>query len=191
MTKALIIVDIQNDFLPGGALAVAEGDRVIPIINNLMESPFDLLIATKDWHPPGHISFASTHPEGIWPDHCIQNSFGSEFATSLHAEKFDHIVYKGIDPLIDSYSAFYDNQHRRATGLTKYLRDHHVDVVYIAGLATDYCVKYSALDALHDGFKTYVITDACRGVNLHPDDSLRAFKEMRAAGAIVITSDQV
>ena len=196
--KALLIIDIQNDFLPGGALAVSGGDKVIPVINKLMEEPFDLIIASKDWHPHGHMSFADSHnkkPRDIislkgneqilWPQHCIQNTYGAEFPKELHADRIEKVIYKGVDHNIDSYSAFYDNRHERSTGLAEFLREKKVDEVVIVGLATDYCVKFSALDALHEGFKTTVIEEACRGVNLHPDDSRRAIDEMRSAGAII------
>lgn len=201
MAKALLVVDIQNDFLPGGALPVDEGNRVIPIINELMEKQFDLIVASKDWHPACHVSFASTHhrrpaetimvggeEQTLWPDHCVQDTVGSEFAPELQKERIHDIVYKGTDPLIDSYSAFYDNKHRRSTGLAEFLRQKKIDTIYIAGLATDYCVKFSVLDALREGFKIFVVKDACRGVNINPHDSQSALDEMVKAGAVIINS---
>lgn len=197
--KALILVDLQNDFLPGGALPVAEGDRVIPVANALMEQPFDLILATKDWHPQDHGSFAANHGKEpgevidlhgleqiLWPVHCVQGSEGAEFAPVLQTGKIDKIIYKGTDKEIDSYSTFFDNGHRKGTGLVDYLKEKNVTEVYIAGLATDYCVKYSVLDALGLGFKTYIILEGCRAVNLNEGDEEKAIEEMRRAGAEII-----
>jgi nicotinamidase/pyrazinamidase len=202
--KALIIVDIQNDFLPGGALAVKEGEKVIPVINQLMRAPFDLIVATQDWHPADHGSFAKTHGKAIgehvlldgidqilWPVHCVQESKGAELSNSLHTKLIQKTIRKGTDKNIDSYSTFFDNEHRKSTGLSQFLKDQGVDEVYLAGLATDYCVKYSALDALKLGFKTHVIADACRAVNLRPDDGEKALQEIREAGGEVIHSKDV
>ena len=191
---ALILVDLQRDFLPGGALAVPEGDAVLPIVNRL-QSYFELVVATQDWHPANHVSFASNHPgkkvgdvivvagqkQVLWPVHCVENTSGAAFAADLETSRIAKIVKKGTDPLIDSYSGFFDNDHLRSTGLAEYLQDRHVQVVYLAGLATDYCVKYTALDAVQLGFKVVVINDACRGVNMVPGDADRAIAEMRAA----------
>lgn len=201
---ALIIVDVQNDFIPGGSLAVKEGDQIIPFINKLLQSSFDLKIATKDWHPHNHGSFAVNHKkqpgeivqlEGLeqilWPVHCVQETYGSEFAPGWDTSKLDKTIYKGSDKNIDSYSTFFDNGHRKSTGLEQFLRQHKVTDIYIAGLATDYCVKYSVLDAIKLGFNTYVIVDACRGVNLHPTDSTEALNEMRTHGAHLITSKEI
>jgi nicotinamidase/pyrazinamidase len=198
--SALIVVDLQNDFLPGGPLAVKEGDTIIPMINDLVHHQFDVKVATKDWHPKDHGSFASSHNkkpgeiillEGIeqilWPEHCIQGTKGSEFATGWDTNQIERIFYKGIDKTSDSYSTFFDNGHRRTTGLADYLKSKKISDIYIAGLATDYCVKYSVLDARRLGFNTYVITDACRGVNLKSDDSKQAFEEMHQAGAHLIS----
>lgn len=193
---AFLVIDVQNDFLPGGALAVPHGDEVIPLINRLQER-FDLVIASKDWHPAGHKSFASSHPghrvgdvidldgleQVLWPDHCIQGSFGAEFPASLRTEKFAHVVYKGTHASIDSYSCFYDNGWRQSTDCESFLKDHAVKELYFAGIATDYCVKFSVLDALKLGFKVHLIQDACRAVNLNPDDADRAINEMTRAGA--------
>lgn len=202
--KALILVDLQNDFLPGGALAVAEGDQVIAVANRLQRE-FDLVVATKDWHPPDHGSFAANHPgrkpgevieldgleQILWPVHCVQGSPGSELAADLDTAWITDIFFKGVDPKVDSYSTFFDNAARRSTGLADYLRSADVDEVFILGLATDYCVKFSALDAVELGFRTWVVEDGCRGVDLEPGDSRRAFDEMRAAGVGVIHSREV
>lgn len=201
--RALIIVDLQNDFMPGGSLEVPKGDEVVPIANAVQKN-FPIIVATKDWHPEEHGSFAKNHParkEGevvdlaglpqiLWPRHCVQNAHGSEFVKELDISRVTKIIHKGTDAQIDSYSTFYDNAHRRSTGLDEYLQEHNVEEVYILGVATDYCVKYSVLDALHLGYKTYVIEDACRGVNLKPNDSQKAIAEMQAAGAEIIQSHQ-
>jgi len=200
LLKALIIVDVQNDFCTGGALAVKEGEQVISVINALQRG-FDLVVATQDWHPPDHQSFASQHPgksvgdfatvsgieQILWPDHCVQGKSGAEFVKSLNMRGVREIFRKGTERELDSYSGFFDNQKRRATGLGAYLKEHAVKGVYIVGLATDYCVKFTALDATDLGFKTHVIKDACRGVDLNPGDSEKALGEMRAHG-IEITS---
>ncbi|MCE9553575.1 MAG: bifunctional nicotinamidase/pyrazinamidase [Planctomycetes bacterium] len=199
--NALMLVDLQNDFMPGGALAVAEGDRVVPIANRLMPR-FDVVVATQDWHPAGHCSFASQHPgkspgdvvnlggvqQVLWPDHCVQGSTGAELHRELNQAEIDHVVHKGTDAGIDSYSDFYDNQRIRATGLTDYLRKRGVTDVYVMGLATDYCVKYTALDAVEDGFHTLLIKDGCRGVNLKPGDVEAAVSAMAAAGVQLVES---
>lgn len=202
--KGLLIVDIQDDFLPGGALGVKDGDLVIPVINQLVKMPFDYIVASMDWHPKGHGSFASTHAkkpgeiislEGLkqilWPDHCIQGTKGAEISSLLDVSKVDSYVPKGTEANIDSYSAFFDNGHKKATGLDALLKQHGVKEVYIAGLATDYCVKYSTLDALSLGYKVFVVSDACRAVNLSPFDEKEALQEMRNAGAVVLTSHEV
>lgn len=198
--KALILVDLQNDFCEGGRLEVPSGSMVIPIANQL-QSFFDLIIATKDWHPADHTSFASNHighkvgdiiningqSQILWPDHCVQHSEGAALHPDLDTHKISQIFYKGIDKTIDSYSAFFDNAHLRDTGLADYLHEHQVEVVYIMGLATDYCVKFSAIDAVKVLFETYVIEEGCRGVELKAGDSARAFDEMRAAGVKVVS----
>jgi len=202
--NALLVVDIQNDFLPGGALAVPDGDQVIPIINRLMDH-FDLVLATQDWHPADHGSFASNHPghkpgdvielngipQILWPIHCVQHSSGAEFSSQLRRDRFAKIFQKGTDPKIDSYSTFFDNAKLRSTGLGDYLREHEVKDVSICGLATDYCVKFSVLDSATLGLRSHVIEDACRGVNLRPDDSQKAIEEMRAVGALIIDSREI
>ena len=201
--KALILVDLQYDFMPGGALAVAEGNRVVEIANRLMPH-FDLVVATQDWHPAGHVSFASRHgkqpgdivdlggiSQVLWPDHCVQGTHGVELHHALNQTEIDHVVHKGTDPQIDSYSGFYDNQHRRATGLADYLRERNVSDVYVMGLATDYCVKYTALDARQLGFGTYLLEDGCRGVNLKSGDVDAAIEEMAAAGVKVVKGGSI
>jgi nicotinamidase/pyrazinamidase len=182
---ALVLVDIQNDFCPGGSLAVAEGDKVVPIANELQKR-FDLVVATKDWHPPGHSSFAT-----LWPPHCVQGTVGAEFHPALDTTRVAHVFLKGTDPAVDSYSGFFDNEHKLSTGLGEYLRAQGVTDVFICGLATDYCVKFTALDALRLGFRTSVVADACRGVEVNAGDTARAVEEMRAAGAAVVQSRDV
>lgn len=202
--RALICVDIQNDFCPGGSLEVKEGDQVIPVANKLM-AHFDLVVATQDWHPANHKSFAAMHPwrypgdvidlnglqQILWPIHCVQGSFGAEFAPGLNTDAFEAVFVKGTDTEIDSYSGFFDNGHRKATGLGDYLKEKGVDEVYILGLALDVCVKFTVLDALGLGFKTYLVEDGCRGVNLKEGDSDKALSEMREKGAIIAQSDQI
>lgn len=175
---ALIIVDIQNDFVPGGALPVNGGDEIIPLVNDLQDS-FDLIVATQDWHPPGHKSFASNHDhkkpfekiqlngldQVLWPDHCVQGSRGAEFHPELKMNKVAAVFRKGMDTGIDSYSGFYDNGHRKTTGLAGYLREHKVHQVFVCGLAADYCVYYTAKDALKEDFKTFFIEDATRAID--------------------------
>jgi nicotinamidase/pyrazinamidase len=194
--KALILVDIQNDFLPGGALAVSGGDEVVPVANRLMPQ-YELVVATQDWHPSDHLSFASQHldksigdvatvdglDQMLWPDHCVQGTSGAEFAADLNASAIDHVVRKGADRRIDSYSGFFDNDRRQATGLGDYLKERGVTEVDIIGLATDYCVKFTALDAVALGFKTKVIAEGCRGVELAPGECEKALAELRRRGA--------
>jgi len=204
--RALILVDIQNDFLPGGALSVSDGDVVIPVANRLIDSDaFDLIVATQDWHPADHLSFAANHPgkkvydqidllglpQVLWPLHCVQGTRGAELSLALSRERIDQVIQKGTDRSIDSYSGFFDNGHRKATGLADYLRTRNVNDVFICGLATDYCVKFTALDAVQLGFRTSLIEDACRGVNLKPSDSRKAIDEMRCAGVNVVHSKDV
>jgi nicotinamidase/pyrazinamidase len=201
MTRALVLVDLQNDFMPGGSLAVPDGDEVIPVANALMER-FDLVVATQDWHPAGHESFASSHPgrapgetidlhglaQVLWPDHCVQQSAGARFVAALRTDRISHVVRKGTDPRIDSYSGFFDNGHRAATGLDALLRERGVEEVWIAGVATDYCVKFTALDARALGYQTMLVLDGCRGVRLHAGDVDRAIAEMAAAGVSIRSS---
>lgn len=193
--RALILVDLQVDFCALGALEVPGGDEVIPVANDLM-GKFDYVVATKDWHPGNHGSFAANHPwrkpgqvidlhgleQVLWPIHCVQNSFGAEFHAALQTEGIDDIVYKGTNPEIDSYSGFFDNGHRQATGLQDLLLKKGVKEVYVMGLATDYCVKYTALDAQELGFKTVLIEDGCRGVELREGDVSKALWDLQKAG---------
>ena len=202
--NALILVDIQNDFLPGGALAVPEGDQIIPIVNSL-QPQFDSIVATQDWHPAHHASFAVNHPgkqpgdlielhglpQILWPAHCVQGSRGAEFAPGLDRSRWRRVFAKGADPKIDSYSGFFDNGRLHATGLRDYLKAEGVHAVTIAGLATDYCVKFTALDAAELGLSTFLVKDACRGVNLRPGDVEHALREMEEAGVQIITSQEL
>ena len=183
--RALILVDIQNDFCPGGSLAVREGDEIVPIVNELQKH-FDLVVATKDWHPQGHSSFAM-----LWPPHCVQGTRGAEFVPTLDTSRIARTFLKGTDMEVDSYSGFFDNEHRRATGLGDYLKAQGVNEVVIVGLATDYCVKYTALDALALGFNTTVVRDACRGVEVNAGDTERALAEMAEAGAEIVESREL
>jgi nicotinamidase/pyrazinamidase len=199
--RALLVVDIQNDFCPGGALDVREGNAIIPIINELMPQ-FELVVGTQDWHPANHKSFAANHPwrkpgqvidlngldQILWPIHCVQGNFGSEFHPALDTEHFEAIFRKGTDPEIDSYSAFFDNGQRKETGLAGYLKGRKISELFVAGLATDYCVKYSVLDALQLGFPTTLIADATRGVELEAGDTQKALEAMEEAGAKIIQS---
>lgn len=202
--NALIIVDLQNDFLPGGALPVPHGDEVIPLANELQRR-FELVLATQDWHPPDHGSFAANHAgkkpgdrimlDGIeqilWPVHCVQKTHGAEFAPSFDTSRVAHVFHKGIDPRIDSYSTFFDNAHRRHTGLAHYLEKRGINDIYLMGLALDYCVKYSTFDARELGLNTHVILDGCRGINLEPGDIDRALDEMKSVGAILLQSSEL
>ncbi len=197
--KALLLIDIQNDFLPGGSLPVTQGHEVIAVANRLMPQ-YELVVATQDWHPADHQSFATQHPtkevgdtitlhgldQILWPDHCVQETKGSDFAPALNTEPIRSVIQKGTDCEIDSYSGFFDNARRKATGLEKLLREQGVDEVHIAGLATDYCVKFTALDALDLGFRTTVLTQGVRGVELAKGDCSQALSEMQAAGAELI-----
>jgi len=199
--NALLVIDIQNDFCPHGALEVPNGDQVIPVANALMEH-FDLVVATQDWHPGNHKSFAANHPwrkpgqvidlngteQILWPMHCMQGTFGAEFAPGLDTNKFDRVFQKGTDPEIDSYSGFFDNSHQKSTGLGQYLKEQQVDTVHVVGLAADYCVKFTVFDALRLGFTTYLVTDGTRGVNLAADDTEKAMAEMAGRGAILVPS---
>jgi len=194
---ALVIIDVQNDFLPGGSLAVKEGDQVIAVANEAA-ARFELVVATQDWHPQAHKSFASNNgkrvgeliemdglPQVMWPDHCVQHTRGAEFPESL-TKKIDKIFRKGTNTSIDSYSGFFDNGHKQATGMGAWLKAQNVTAVTLLGLATDYCVKLTALDARQLGFDTSVIVAGVRGVELQAGDIEQAFTEMRAAGCKLI-----
>ena len=197
--RALLLIDVQNDFLPGGRLAVPAGDEILPLVNAL-QPQFDLVVATQDWHPAGHQSFASSHagrqqfeqidlhglPQVLWPDHCTQASEGAALAPALHTERIEAIFRKGMNPEIDSYSAFFDNGHRKSTGLADYLRGRGVTEVVVAGLAADYCVYYSALDALAAGFATTVVTDATRAISA--DGWAVAQADLQQRGGRLLTS---
>lgn len=202
--NALILVDIQNDFIPGGALAVPEGDVIVPLANRLMPL-FPLVIATQDWHPSDHLSFASQHKgkqtgdliqltgidQMLWPDHCVQESEGAELHTGLNQDQIDHIIPKGTNRSFDSYSGFFDNSRQHSTGLEKLLKKSGVTNVAVMGLATDYCVKFTALDAVSLGLETTLIEDGSRGVELQPGDIARSISEMRNAGVEIVSSDQI
>jgi nicotinamidase/pyrazinamidase len=196
--KALLLIDIQNDFLPGGALAVPDGDAVIAVANWLIPK-YDLVVATQDMHPAEHRSFASQHPDRkigdsveldgleqmLWPDHCIQGSRGAELAPGLNKEAIQHVVHKGTEHTIDSYSGFFDNARRKSTGLAEFLRGRGVDEIHVLGLATDYCVRATVLDGLSLGFRVVLLTSGIRGVELNDGDCQRAIDEMRQAGAVI------
>jgi nicotinamidase/pyrazinamidase len=193
-----VIVDVQNDFCPGGALPVPEGDRVVAVINRIQPG-FDLVVATQDWHPADHGSFAANHPgrrpgerielaglpQILWPVHCVQNTPGAELHPGLDRAPIARVFPKGTDPSVDSYSGFFDNGHRRSTGLGEYLKGRGVREVYVCGLATDYCVKATALDAVALGFKTFLVEEACRGVELRAGDVRQAIRQMRKQGVVV------
>jgi nicotinamidase/pyrazinamidase len=196
--EALIIVDVQNDFLPGGALAVQEGDQVIPVINRIA-GKYDLVVATQDWHPADHKSFASQHEnkkpgdkvellgmeQVLWPDHCVQGTKGAEFSSQLDQSRIEKLFQKGIDQEIDSYSGFFDNGHKRDTGLNGYLKEKKVDAITIAGLTTDYCVRYSTLDALQLGYKVSIIANTTRAVG-GKEAYDKTLTELQEKGAVIV-----
>jgi nicotinamidase/pyrazinamidase len=201
---ALLVVDLQKDFMPGGPLAVPGGDEVAPIVNRLMPR-FGLIVASQDWHPPDHGSFAVNHPgkepgdkvhlEGLeqilWPPHCVQGTEGAEFVDDLNTEAFDRVIRKGTDPKYDSYSAFFDNGHQKSTGLQDYLTGRGVKRIFLTGVATDVCVFYTAMDARRLEYPVVVISEAVRGVDLNPGDTERAIEEMIEAGVTFRTTDEV
>ena len=202
--NALLLVDLQNDFLPGGAFPVPQADAILPLAN-LLPGAFKLIVATQEWHPANHVSFAANHPgrkpgdvvllrklpQILRPVHCVQNTRGAQLAPGLMLGRINKVFRKGADPNIDSYSAFFDNGHLQATGLHEYLKDKGVTAVYVMGVATDYCVRASAIDARSEGFDVTVVEDAVRGVEVNPGDSELALQEMRDAGARIATSDEV
>ncbi|MDB4953009.1 MAG: Nicotinamidase [Myxococcales bacterium] len=204
MSRALVLVDLQYDFLPGGALAVARGDETIAVAKRMIPR-FHIVVATQDWHPRDHKSFAANHPgtkpgqvielggmpQVLWPPHCVQGTPGAELHKDLDASRFQAVFRKGTDPEIDSYSGFFDNGKRKATGLDTWLHERRVDHLYVLGLATDYCVKYTVLDARTLGFEVTLIADGCRAVELAPGDGERAFDEMRAAGTTILDSGSI
>lgn len=206
MTKfknCLIITDIQNDFCPGGALAVSEGDKIIPIVNKISHK-FDKVVATQDWHPPGHISFATTHKRNLydvitvdgiqqvlWPEHCVPGTFGADFHKDLDLREVDLIIRKGNDLSIDSYSVIRENDKKTITGLHYYLQGLAIKDLYLCGLATDYCVSYSALDAREIGFNVFVILDACRGVDVPAGNVAAAIQVMKERGVHILNHDEL
>jgi nicotinamidase/pyrazinamidase len=197
----LLVVDIQNDFCPDGALAVPRGDEVVPVINQLAQR-FTHVVLTQDWHPPGHLSFASAHPgrkpydtiivsygpQILWPDHCVQGTAGAEFRKDLQISRAELVLRKGYHRDIDSYSAFFENDRRTHTGLSGYLRERGFSRIFMAGLAFDFCVRYSAEDARREGFEVVVVENACRGIDV--DGSIAAtHRALTAIGALCVTSD--
>jgi len=193
--KTLIITDVQHDFMPGGALGVPHANEIIPVINALIPC-FDHVIATMDWHPLNHVSFATTHGKKVgeqfegqtlWPEHCVQETHGANLAKGLHQEKIEATFHKGTDLLVDSYSVFFDQSRHRATGLEEYLRAHELNNLFFVGVATDYCVLYSVLDALNLGFQVTVIRDACRAIS----DEEQALDQMKAKGAKIIFAKDI
>ncbi|HLR25008.1 MAG TPA: bifunctional nicotinamidase/pyrazinamidase [Fodinibius sp.] len=201
--NALLVVDVQNDFCPNGALGVPGGDQIVPVVNKLADR-FGIVILTQDWHPSAHSSFASSHsakeayetidmPYGtqvLWPDHCVQDSKGSDFHPDLLTSKSQLIIRKGFRKDIDSYSAFFENDNTTPTGLTGYLRDRRVNTLYVVGLATDFCVRWSVLDGMKEGFEMHVVEDAVKGIDL--DGSVEeAWKEMLDAGAQKTSSEKL
>jgi nicotinamidase/pyrazinamidase len=197
--SALIIIDLQNDFCPGGALQVPEGDQTVTPLNRIMDD-FDIIVATQDWHPGGHISFASSHSEKepfdtvqldgidqiLWPDHCVQGSKGAAFHPELRSDPIKLIIRKGWNPNIDSYSAFKENDGITLTGLEGYLKTLHINQLFIGGLALDVCVLYSVIDALELGFSVKLLEDACRGIDTPPGSVKKAIDKMKENGASII-----
>lgn len=203
--RALIVIDVQSDFMPGGALAVAGGDEVVPAIHRLQAAGgYGLIVATQDWHPAGHASFGSSHglPPGelidldglqqvLWPDHCVQGTPGAGFFEAWDDGPVEAVFRKGTSPRIDSYSGFHDNGHRKTTGMAAFLRGRGVTAVDVCGVATDYCVRFTALDALAEGFAVRLVLDACRGVDLSPGDIDAAIAELAKAGVEIVVADEV
>ena len=199
--RALLIVDVQNDFCPGGALEVPEGDEVVPVINNIIGA-FDHVLQTQDWHPAGHQSFASSHPQHdpydvievgygeqvLWPDHCVEGTDGAAFHPDLDTTHTELVLRKGFRPEIDSYSAFFENDGETRTGLAGYLRERGIDTLYVCGLATDFCVKWSAVDGRAEGFDVFVVEEATRGIDQN-GSLAQAWKEMNDAGVQVISAE--
>ena len=202
--RAVILVDLQYDFCPGGALAVARGDETIAVANRLMPH-FSTVVATQDWHPAAHKSFAVNNPgtqvgdlidlggvrQVMWPSHCVQDSRGAELHHDLDRTRLTQVFQKGTDSQIDSYSGFFDNGHAKATGLGPWLHERWVKQLYILGLATDYCVKFTALDARQLGFDVWLIEDGCRAVDLKPGDGERAIAELKGAGVAIVDSGSI
>ena len=199
--KALIIADIQYDFLPNGTLAVPESDAIIPVLNKLQQY-FELVVALQDWHPANHKSFASNHAgkkpfdiidlhglqQKLWPDHCVQGTAGAAFSDKLTMNRVEAIFRKGMDPEVDSYSGFYDNGHRKSTGLAGYLREKKVDEVYLTGLAGDFCVFFSAIDSLNEGFSTVIVEDAVKSIST--EDFKKAIQHFISKGGRLVQSGE-
>ncbi len=200
MLDALLIIDVQNDFCPRGALAVTDGDAIVPVINTLQDT-FETVLLTQDWHPADHRSFAANHPgaepfsmtempygpQVLWPVHCVQGSDGARFHSALATDGADLIIRKGFRPEIDSYSAFFENDHATVTGLAGYLHERSIECLTMVGLATDFCVRFSAVDAAKLGYKVRVVEDACRAIDL--DGSLAAaMEDMRDHGVEIVNS---
>lgn len=199
---ALLIIDVQNDFIPGGSLAVPGGDEIVPVINNLMHR-FDLVLATQDWHPQNHMSFASNHKgkkpfeeivhqgldQMLWPDHCVQGTPGAAFHPKLNSNQIETIIRKGMDPDIDSYSGFYDNGYKKSTGLSGYLKEKGSPVLYCSGLAADVCVYFTIKDALKEGFEVKLISDATRALDLEKFAEME--KELIALGMESVPSQSL
>ncbi len=200
---ALLVIDVQNDFIPGGQLAVPEGDLIVPLINRLA-GQFKQVVIAQDWHPAGHASFASSHPgrqpydviqlpygeQTLWPDHCIQGSRGAEFHSGLDLPHAQLVIRKGCNPDIDSYSAFLEADRVTTTGLAGYLKERGIDTVYMVGLALDFCVMFSALDARAAGFNAFVVLDACRAIDLN-GSLATAIERMQVAGVGLIQSTEI
>lgn len=200
--KTLLIIDVQNDFMPGGSLAVPDGDTIVPIINSI-QPKFDLVVAAQDWHPQDHVSFASNHPgkshfdeielhgksQTLWPDHCVQETEGAQFHRDLHTQQWEAIFRKGTDKDIDSYSAFYDNGHLKSTGLAGYLKEKGTSQLFLCGLAADICVYFSTYDAFKEGFACFFIEDASQP--LDPEELKELKKKMEYLGIQVISSKDI
>lgn len=202
--KTLLLVDLQNDFMPGGAMGVAHADEIIPRINAIIPQ-FEQVISTQDWHPPDHVSFAVNHPgkkagdivtingieQILWPVHCVRDTFGAELVNTLKKDAIESKFFKGTDKMIDSYSSFFDNAKLKSTGLSDFLESRNVHEIHIAGMTTDYCVLYSVEDAIDLGFSTTVIVDCCKAINLHSDDEEKALAKMKKMGARLIMSNEM
>ncbi|WP_027126445.1 bifunctional nicotinamidase/pyrazinamidase [Gelidibacter mesophilus] len=200
--KTLLIIDVQNDFMPGGSLAVPDGDKIVPIINSIQHK-FDLVVASQDWHPQDHVSFASNHegksnfdvieihgkPQTLWPNHCVQGTDGADFHANLDTQKWETIFRKGTDKDIDSYSAFYDNGHLKSTGLTGYLKEKGVSQLFLCGLAADICVYFSTYDAFKEGFACFFIEDASRPLDFEEFEKLK--EKMTYLGIQIISSADI
>ncbi|HLW31789.1 MAG TPA: bifunctional nicotinamidase/pyrazinamidase [Aequorivita sp.] len=200
--KTLIVIDAQNDFMPGGSLAVPNGDKIIPVINRIQHK-FDLVVAAQDWHPKDHVSFASNHSgknvfdeikihgqsQTLWPDHCVQDTTGALFHADLQTARWEAVFRKGTDPGIDSYSAFYDNGHMKSTGLTGYLKEKGASQIFFSGLAADICVYFSIKDALKEGFACFLIEDAVKPIDMEAYNSIK--KELDSVGVQIISSGEI